>query len=463
MRLGSYKDMQIKEKIDAYTDDIVGGIARLVQIKSCNEAACKNMPYGCGCADALKEALAIGAQLGFETKNLDNYAGYIEMGAGDDVIGILCHVDVVPEGGGWKHKPYELCIEDGRLYGRGVCDDKGPLVAALYAMKIAREIQPALPKRVRLVIGANEECGCGCVKHYKDVEGGFKMGFSPDGEFPVIFGEKGYYHIDMLAALSRTPGGGVIRSISAGSVRNAVPDYCECVVSNEADAGDVMDKFFSFLTANKLDGNVSVVPGGLLLSIAGKAAHSSLPHLGVNAASFMLKFLGGVTDESPFVNTYNALFGTETTGQKAGIACSDKYGALTLNAGVITTESDGTVRLTIDIRYPVTADFTPYAEILKQKISDCGAREIFVMAEKPLLIDPESPLVMQLMDAYRTVTGDCDSKPRVIGGGTYAKSFENVDAFGPEFDGDDNRMHDSDENISLDRLKQAIEIYVHAI
>ncbi len=245
------------------------------------------------------------------------------------------------------------------------------------------------------------------------------MGFSPRsvGVFTVIFGEKGYFDYGYAGCPFMRRDGGIIRRISAGTVRNAVPDYCECLVSDEADAGDVMDKFFSFLSANKLDGNVSVVSGGLLLSVAGKSAHASLPHLGVNAAGLMLKFLGEITDESPFVNAYNALFGTETTGQKAGIACSDKYGALTLNAGVVTTEGDGTARVTIDIRYPVTADFEPYAEILRRKMTACGAREVFVMAEKPLLIDPESPLVTQLMDAYRKSHGDYATKPRVIGGG----------------------------------------------
>ncbi len=385
------------------------------------------------------------------------------MGAGEDVIGILCHVDVVPEGGGWRHAPYELCVEDGILYGRGVCDDKGPFAAALYAMQIAREIQPEMKKRVRLVVGANEECGFGCVRHYRKTEGGFSMGFSPDGSFPVIFGEKGLYHTDMLAALSRAPGAGIIRHISAGSVRNAVPDYCECVISDEADTGGIMDKFFSFLSGQNLDGDVSLTADGLLLKIAGKAAHAAMPHLGLNAAAFMLKFLGEISDESPFVNAYNALFGTETTGEKAGIACADEYGALTLNAGAITTGDDNTVRLMIDIRYPITADFTPYAKILHDKMAAYGAAERFFMSEKPLFIPPESPLVTQLMDAYRTVTQDCDSAPIAIGGATYARLFDNVVAFGPEFEGDDNRMHDSDENISLDRLRLAVEIYVHAI
>lgn len=455
--------MQIKDRIAYYSDDIIKNIARLVRIKSCNAQASADMPFGCGCADALNEALRIGSELAFETKNLNNYAGYIEMGAGEAVIGILCHVDVVPEGGGWKHQPYELCIEDGKLYGRGVCDDKGPLIAALYAMQIAREIQPSMQKRVRLIVGADEECGCGCVKHYKKTEGNFTMGFSPDAEFPVIFGEKGVYHTDMTAPVSRAHEKSIISRITAGSVRNAVPDYCECAVSESADGGAIMDAFFKFLTANNLDGDVSIAADGLLLKIAGKAAHASLPHLGVNAASFMLKFLGEITDGCPFVNAYNALFGTETTGQKAGIACADEYGALTLNAGMITTSEDGTIRLTIDIRYPVTVDFAPYAKILAKKMSEYGAAEVFVLTEKPLLVDPESPLVTQLMNAYRTVTMDCAAKPVVIGGGTYAKAFDNVVAFGPEFEGDDNRLHDSDENIRLDKLKTAVEIYVHAI
>jgi succinyl-diaminopimelate desuccinylase len=123
---------------------------------------------------------------------MDNYAGYIEMGEGEDLIGILCHVDVVPEGTGWTHPPYSAEVEDGFLYGRGVSDDKGPFIMALYAMQYVRDsFDVPLNKRVRLVIGANEESGSAGVKRYKEIEGGFTCGFSPDAGFPLIFGEKG--------------------------------------------------------------------------------------------------------------------------------------------------------------------------------------------------------------------------------------------------------------------------------
>ncbi len=456
--------MDIKSKINSYKDDIINDIAELVKIRSVKGEACEGMPFGKECAHALNKALEIAGRMGFETVNLDNYAGYAQMGEGEDIIGILCHVDVVPEGGGWTHEPYCLSEENGVLYARGVVDDKGPLIAALYAMKIAREIKgEVFKKRIRLVIGADEESGFGCVKYYKSKEGGFSMGFSPDADFPLIFGEKGHYDTDISAPLAINAGRRVIQRIQAGTARNAAADFCEAVICGETKTAEAIDKFLSYLSAYEIDGNAEILNDGVSFKMAGKAAHASTPELGKNAACHMIKFLGEIVHDSPFVNTFNKLIGTDTSGEKIGAAACDEYGSLTLNVGMVKTDKQGTATATLDIRYPVSIDFAPYAEIISEKIKGAGAEEKFVSHSLPLLVDPESELVKNLMEAYCEVTKDTKAKPIVIGGGTYARAFENVVAFGPEFADDDNRIHDSDENIRLDRLWTAIEIYVNAI
>ena len=453
--------MDIQSRVLAYKEDIIEDIKRLVNIKSVEEAPQVGMPFGEGPAKALAEALKLGEEKGFTTKNVDNYAGYIEMGSGEDLIGILAHVDVVPEGDGWTYEPYNCTLADGYLYGRGVADDKGPAIMGLYAMKIIKEMQIPLNKRIRLVLGSNEETGFGCVKHYKEVEGGFTMGFTPDAGFPVTFGEKGNYSADFSAKLDNDCEVKIL-NLSGGEARNVVAPSCSCVIDAEAEKlEEIKVAFEKFYKENDTTGVILVENGQTTLVLDGKPAHASLPELGMNAISYMIEFLSRYTTCS-FVTGYNELIKTDFNGKYCGAYSQDQYGITTMNIGMISTV-DGVATATIDIRFPVTSEYDSNKEDIKNNFEAKGFGFRIHKSTNPLFVDPNSDLIKALYDTYVEVTGDTENKPMTMGGGTYAKAFDNMVAFGPEFVGENNRIHMADEYISVESVLKATEIYVKAL
>lgn len=220
--------MDMKEQIHGLTDEMLTNLGRLVAIDSQLGTPAEGMPFGEGPAKALEEGLKIAEELGFKTVNLDNYCGYAEMGEGEEIVGIAGHLDIVPVGGDWTYDPFKLTREGDYVYGRGTTDDKGPVLEALYAMKLLRDFGVKLNKRVRLIMGCNEETGSKCMEHYNEVAEELSCGFTPDANFPCIHGEKG--HMGMMAYSKNTK----IISADGGFVSNAVCDSCTIVVPAEA-------------------------------------------------------------------------------------------------------------------------------------------------------------------------------------------------------------------------------------
>lgn len=458
--------MDFKRIISGYEQEMLEDIRTLVKIRSVKGQPRAGMPFGEEPARALQEALKIGERMGFHTVNLDNYSGYIEMGEGEDLIGILCHVDVVPEGDDWTHDPYSAEITGGKIYGRGVCDDKGPAIMILYAMKILKESGAPLNKRIRLVLGADEESGFGCMEHYKRVEEPFTMGFSPDAEFPLIFGEKG-----TVSGLLSAPLGGNDRirivKLSGGLAANAVCSKCECILQGDEEGlKRVKRSFEAYLLENGRKGSAEIENNRLVLVFWGVSAHASLPQMGVNAISYMVDFLQRVIKDSPFVNGYAASIGLEFDGSRCGAACGDEYGELTLNIGIISTKistKDSIAAATVDIRYPITVDFSQYIPGMQAAFESAGLALEVLSYGKSLFVKPDSDLVKELYNSYKDVTGDCVNRPITIGGATYAKAFENVVAFGPAFPGEQNGVHMADEYMAIENIQKGTEIYINAI
>ena len=452
--------MEIGDKITRYTPDIIEDIRRLVSIRSVQAEAKENMPFGLECAKALNLALKMGQDFGFRTKNLDNYCGYIEMGEGEDLIGMLCHVDVVAEGENWTYAPYGGELDNGVLYGRGVSDDKGPFVIALYAMKIIEELAIPLGKRVRLVVGANEESGSLCMKHYKKHEEAFTLGFSPDADFPLIFGEKGIFHAQLRGRLSFD--NLTVFKLVGGEAMNVVAPKCTCVFKSKKKYDGVQDEVINYCNKNNLQYELSQEAEEVSLSIVGVSAHASTPEFGVNAISHMMALLGKIDNSSTFVRGFNSIFGVEYTGQMAGIMSRDEYGELTLNIGLVSLEGESAT-MSLDIRYPITQTFDANLKMLSSKLGEYGISITDEVDTKPLFVDPNSYLVQTLYSAYKSVTKDEINKPFCIGGGTYAKEFENVVAFGTAFPGENTRIHMSDEFLTVDALQKSLAIYVEAL
>ena len=445
--------MEIKEFLQKNKQNMINDLAKIVSYDSVAELDGKSQyPFGDINAKLLDETLKIFEREGLTTKNVDYYAGYGEIGNGDKLIGILAHLDIVPCGKGWTSDPLTLTIRDGKIFGRGVTDDKGPVICSLYALKYLKESGVNLNKRVRLIVGCCEERGSHCLHHYVEKEGHIDYGFTPDGSFPGIYGEKGGVSGVFSSINSK------IKDINGGLVSNAVCNEVYAIF--ELNSLNEL-KLKEYFNKNNIKFNFERNENDKL-TVYGVAAHASTPHLGVNAIGHLFAALEFAGFEDDFVTYYNKHVGLLTDGSSFDCKLEDKYGALTFNNGMIYMK-DGHIEGTIDIRVPVTYDTEVVVNKLKEHFNDENGKLLNVHGGKPLFFDPESPMVKALVEAYRDVTNDYENQPMVIGGGTYSKGINNCIAFGPEFPGEDCHIHDIDEFMCEDKFLEQTEIYIKAI
>lgn len=446
--------MSNKEKWQSYESEMLEKLARLVKYNSVEGEASPEKPFGESVAACLAEALEIADEMGFETCNMDNYCGWVQIGEGEDIIGIAAHLDIVPAGEGWDTDPFTLTRKGDTVYGRGVSDDKGAVIASLYALKELKESGMKLNKRVRLILGCNEETGSGCMKYYGEHGEPISMGFTPDGNFPGIYGEKG---ICALTAYSKNTS---IVSMNGGFVTNAVCNRCVTVVPSDKLDTALLEQ--ALKNTPLTDFEIAAEGENTVITAVGVAAHASTPKLGVNAAGCTMLALKNAGFEDDFVDFYLSRIGNECNGEGIGCRFEDPYGALTLNNGIVSTEN-GVIRCTIDIRFPVTMSSQRLFDKMRPFLEDEKGRIEQGMAMEPLFYPPDSALVKSLHEAYVTVTGDTENQPMVIGGGTYAKSLPGIIAFGCEFPGVDNHIHDANERLKVDELLLQAEIYTQAV
>ena len=385
--------------------------------------------------------------------------GWCEYGDGPEMIAVLGHLDVVPEGEGWSFDPFGGEIRDGKIFGRGTMDDKGPTMAALYALAAIRDTGLPLRRRIRLLLGTNEETGSQDMKYYRAHGGELPvMGFTPDGEYPVINGEKGIVNVTYHKDYAQT-GDVRLTRLSGGSAPNVVPAAARAEIACPAE-----------LAARLASESTETVvwtprPGGAVLEVRGVSAHGSTPELGENAIGRMMQALaalplrGGAAEAVRFLAEK---IGMETGGESLGIALRDDIsGSLTLNLGTVEGDETGlTVR--INYRYPVTKRLEDCEPILWRAFGEAG----FALAEQihkaSLYVPADSELVRTLLEVYARETG-LPAAPKSIGGGTYAKSMPNIVAFGPIFPGDEVREHKPDEFIEIDKLMRNAQIIAEAM
>lgn len=438
-------------------EEIIQDIERLVRIPSVLDetTANENQPFGKACRDALDEMLEIGARDGYVVEDVDGYAGHIDIGEGDQTFGILGHLDVVPcNQSGWNTDPYELTIKDGKLYGRGVADDKGPLIGAYWAAKIIHELDIPVKMKIRIIFGCNEENGSRCMKYYFTKKPYPDMGFTPDAEFPVVYGEKAGAQFKIQGYIEKDN----IIGIYSGTRANIVPEVCEAyVVGNYK---QYKEDFMNYLSQMGLNGSVEEEGNHTKLTLVGKSAHASLPHLGVNAATYMCHYLVNISNNK-LVHFIDKCFFDDHYGNKLDVSYKGLMGDLTVNLGVLNYK-DGNVNIIVDMRVPHEVTDEQLTQNIEKHLKEYGLTQTHELG-KALYIDPESELVQSLHNAYVEFTGDHEHLPQAIGGGTYAKSMPNCVAFGIEFPGTDNKIHQNNEEISIDDLLKATAIYAKAI
>lgn len=464
--------MRFETAIDSMRDDIIKTTQELISYKSVEEQPEPGAPFGRPIRDCLDRTLELCEEMGFKTVNVDGYAGHAEYGQGEEIVGILVHLDVVPEGTGWSVDPYEGKIVDGKLYGRGSGDDKGPAAAAMYALKAVKEAGDTFNKRVRIIFGCDEETGrWACMKNYFKQEEMPSCGFSPDADFPIINSEKGIAVFEIgkkfKAAKTEACTGLKIKYIKGGSRPNMVPEYCECELEMQESLKDSLLKAADSMK-EKLNADIRLEfkAASCLVKSYGVSAHGSTPEKGVNAITQLIRFLSGLPlcegETAAFVKFIDGSIGMETDGKSFGLNMEDEAsGKLVFNLGIFQlTETEA--KATINIRYPVTKTWKDVYAIIDSKVKEAEIEYKELSVLEPLYVPADNPLVQKLKAVYERVTKE-EATLISIGGGTYARAIKNAVAFGPLFPGKPELAHQKDEYISVDDLIKCTKIYAEAI
>ncbi len=454
----------LEEHLKNVEEDLLTAIRECVRIPSVGGDAEEGAPYGAGPRKALDWTLALADRLGFRTKMVDSAAGWAEIGTGDEMVAVLGHLDVVPEGKGWSVDPWGGELKDGMIWGRGVLDDKGPTITALFAAKAILDSGLPLKRRVRIIFGTNEERGSKCMKRYVELgEDLPAAGFTPDAEYPVIYAEKGI--LTYTLSLPFAPSGErKITSLSGGVASNVVMAEVSALLADPRPEGrkEILGAAASWkgpersslaATENEADGTV-------LLEMKGHPAHGSTPEKGVNALACLADFLVPLElegEQGKFFETFSRLIGFETDGSSLGVSMKDDIsGSLTACVGVASMKEDR-VTFSVNFRYPVTKKEKEVTEPLLAVLEENGVIVENLSSADPLYMPPDSRLVTTLRKIYREETGT-DPELLAIGGGTYAKTMPNVVAFGPVFPGQTYKIHEEDEKWSVEDILKNLRI-----
>ena len=458
------------------TDELINNLQELIKIPSVHEESNNpNEPFGKNTVKALNYILDLGQKLGFRTKNIDGYCGYIEFGSGDELIGIIGHLDVVPEGENWTYPPFEAKIVDNKIYGRGSIDDKGPVMASLYAMKAvmdyAQEYSISINKRVRLILGLNEERDWKCIDYYKKHEEIPSIGFSPDADFPCIYAEKGLISPFLVMNYSNYKDRNIVlTNIDCNyNPLNVVPKYCSCniIVKNEIKIKDVDNLIKKFASEYNFNISTEIINDSELKVISyGIQAHAAHPDLGINAISRLIivldKLFKTYNIVIPLFDLFTKYIGLDFNGNKLNINVPDESGALTLNVAQLYFENDN-LKIGLNLRVPINTKFDLIENkfVLTCKNFDNVYCE-FTGKKDPLYVSKDSYLVKTLCRIYNEAT-DSNAEPIAIGGATYARAFDNFVSFGANLPDQKDMCHQTDEFISIDNLILACKIYCKAI
>lgn len=460
-----------KEKVLEYENQMIDDLKGLLSIESVRDdsKASKDAPVGPGPRQALDYMYELAERDGFSTHDVDHIAGRIEAGQGEDVLGILCHVDVVPAGDGWDSDPFDPVVTDDAIIARGTLDDKGPTIAAYYAVKILNDMNIDWKKRIHMIIGTDEESDWKCTDRYFQTEEMPTLGFAPDAEFPAIHGEKGITTFDLIQDQINEdvdePDYELL-NFESGQRYNMVPDHAEARVLVKENMTDVIQNFEYFVEQNELQGESTVDSGILILTVEGKAVHGMDPSLGVNAGLYLLKFLSSLNlDKSAkdFVEFNNRYLFDSHFGEKMGMKFhTDVMGDVTTNIGIIKYDNKEAGRYGVNLRYPQGFEFEEAVERFTNEIKDIGFSLELGKVQKPHYVDKDDPFVEKLVKAYRNQTGDM-TEPYTIGGGTYARNLDKGVAFGAMFEDTEDLMHQKNEYMTKKQLINATSIYLEAI
>ena len=413
---------------DLYLTDL----AKLISYKSVCSSPSENAPFGQEVKDCLDYFLSIADRMGLKTIDYDGYAGEVVLGEGEE-IGIIGHLDVVPTGIGWLTPPFSLTEKDGIFYGRGVSDDKTPLLSCLYALKELKDSNLPINKKFRLILGCDEETEWRDVEYIKTKTTLPEYGFSPDGAFPLSYAEKGIVELSFLLPPLKN-----FTDVKGGTVLNAVCDYAVARPVGFTPSKTELEKF-----------NLKL-ENGLIVS-RGKSAHGSTPELGKNALKPLFEYFLSVGEDVKSVLDY-------VFYDKLGVcAMQNEQGFVTMSPDLICQDEKG-IKITCDVRIPAPLSKDDLIKKLNQFNIDYTAK----LRHEPVMTQKKSPFITTLLGAYNSVTGE-NAQPFSMGGSTFARAFKKGCSFGPHFANHQDNIHDANENVSRQQILSAYEIYKKAI
>ena len=422
-------------------------LERLISVPSYNQPAEEGAPFGKGIRNALDEMMKICDELSFKTyEDPDGYYGYAEVGSGDKIFGVICHLDTVPAGdlGKWKHNPFKGTVINDAVYGRGSQDDKGPGIAALYAVKALMDQGYHFNQRIRFIYGTDEEILWRGIAEYNKKEAPIDSGISPDAEFPLIYAEKGLQQSYLVG-----PGTDQLK-LNLKNAFNAVPDSAVYDGPKQDEVKVALDKHGFEYTSD--DNSITVI---------GKSVHAMMAPKGTNAVLRLAIALDDVFDFKP-LDFIGKLFKEGATGSNVLGDVRDESGQLTFNISSLEINENET-RMQIDLRIPVTVDRDNLLAKLSKQVADYDLNYVHFDYLAPLYVPKDSKLVRTLMKVYKEQTGDVDAEPQISGGATFARTMNNCVAFGGMLPTTPDYMHQANEQWPLSDMYKAMEIYAQAI
>lgn len=447
--------------IEPYKAELLADLDGLLRIPSVKnlDTASANAPFGTAIQEALDYILALGKRDSFTAKDVDHYAGHLEIGQGEKLLGILSHLDVVPaDASQWDSNPYIPVIKNGRLYARGALDDKGPTLLAYYAVKILKDLGVTWNQRIRLIYGTDEENNWDGIHYYFNKEEMPDYGIVPDGIFPLIYAEKGVVSIDLTKELHSKH----LLTFKSGTTYNVVPDFASVDLAYPT---DLENEFSTFLDKYKLKGQFTKNENHQHLEVFGQSFHAASPSGGTNAVLYLIHFLTSLTlDESAnnFLNFINHYLFDDFTGHSLGINFNDsKLGNVTINAAFVTFDN-GKAKIGLNLRYPASYRFETYYQKLCQIANQSNLAATIISHKLPSHSNVDDPETKILLETYRKHTGD-QTPPLAISGITYGRIFKRGITFGPAFLGKPATLHQPNEFIELEDLFKGLEIYLDAL
>jgi len=446
-------------------DKIIHSTCEIIDIPSVLDTNSSTTPFGENTVRALEYVLNLGKSFGFRTKKIDNKCGYIEFGEGQKLLGIIGHLDVVPAENDWTYSPFNSTIDNQNIYGRGAIDDKGPVIASLYAMKAVAD-NYTLNKRVRLILGLNEENNWECIKRYKETEEIPTVSFSPDANFPCIYAEKTIMSIYLKQKYIKNSIIYIEDISTNNNAINVVPKYCSIILGfDNSKITNIIENTKEIINKYNCNINIEQIDDSHIELISlGISSHAAHPELGKNALSKLLIVIHDLLSlyniNLSLLDYFVKYISDDYTGKNLDINFKDESGSLTLNTAQFFLK-DNYLNIGFNLRIPVTVDYNNIEKQFKKYCNDNLEVDISKI-QKPLYVSKDNTLVKKLCDIFNDYNNS-NFEPEAIGGGTYARAFNNCISYGPKMPGAKDMCHQTDEYISIENLMFCTKVYAEAI